>query len=205
MSQSPSPNPTTSSDPDFDAAAERVTGAGSEPAVPLDDRTAAPATELEQLTVKQEWATGCLKLCFWPLARFDNPAWALTDEEANVAAPEMQAFLQAIIDHYSPTVVVQALARLTNKYPEFADLVQALGLLYWMKWKQVRSIEVEMAERVDAAPPSPVKPTATSPEAGITLPDDSEAADRTCKYCQRIFPTVYDFALHRPCPERPAA
>jgi hypothetical protein len=103
--------------------------------------------EGDALVIRPSWADAAARLCFVPAARLAHPAYALTDEEAEVISPKMQAFLQAVADKYAPA----AFSRVANKYPEFCDLTAALGILYWQKWRYVSKLkQMEAAERAEA-------------------------------------------------------
>jgi hypothetical protein len=134
---------------DFDAAAARVT---AEPIPGSDEEATRNASEMagaiaedgEDFIIREEWAEATARICFVPAAKLIHPAYALTDDEAESISPQMQAFLQAVADKYAPA----AIARIANRYPELVDLVAALGILYYRKWKFVsRMIALEAQER----------------------------------------------------------
>src|SRR6266851_6581524 len=128
---------------DFDSAAARVTAA--DPLI-----AAAAATTViekdadEALIIKQEWAIVAVKGAFYPAARWIHPAYAVNDAEAAKVGPKMQVFLQAVADKYAPAVV----GRLASRYPEFWDVLGAVGILYYEKWRAVSQLIAEEEERV---------------------------------------------------------
>jgi hypothetical protein len=131
---------------DFETAAARVT-VEEKVLQPMDQELADELHEAaagESLIIRPEWALVAVKGCFYPAAKWIHPAYEATDEEAQKAAPQMQAFLQTIADKYAPAMI----ARLANRHPEFWDLVAALGILYYQKWDAVTRI---MAAEADAA------------------------------------------------------
>jgi hypothetical protein len=97
------------------------------------------AADEEALLIKTEWAIVAVKGCFYPAAKFVHPAYAVSDEESEQVAPQMQMFLQMVADKYAPAMV----ARLANRYPEFWDLFAALGVLYYQKWRAVSKLIAE--------------------------------------------------------------
>ena len=127
---------------DFEQAAARVTAQ-----VETESARAAGPEELpgeDRLEIRTEWAEAAARACFFPAARLWHPAYALTNEEAEVISPKMQAFLQAVADKYAPA----AIGRVASKYPEFFDLTAALGVLYWQKWRFVTKMRaLDAAER----------------------------------------------------------
>jgi hypothetical protein len=117
--------------------------------------------EEEALKVKPAWAVVAAKGVFFPAAKWIHPAYALTDEEAVRVAPEMQVFLQSLADKYAPVAV----SRIANRYPEFADLIAALGTVYYHKWRAVKKLvaEEEQARREAGANAKNVTPVAVMP------------------------------------------
>ena len=99
--------------------------------------------EPEQFMITPEGAMAMVKWCFVPLARYDHPAWALTDDEAAPVAPKMSAFIQAVVDRHMP----QFMMRMMNQYPEFLSLTYSIGLLYYAKFKVVRLVRIEEMKR----------------------------------------------------------
>lgn len=128
---------------EFEQAAARVTAEAEVEA----GRVAGPeelAAGEDRLEIRTEWAEAASRACFFPAARLWHSAYALTDEEAEVISPKMQAFLQAVADKYAPA----AIGRVASKYPEFFDLTAALGVLYWQKWRFVTKMRaLDAAER----------------------------------------------------------
>jgi hypothetical protein len=140
---------------DFEKAAEQVSAKPAE----TEFAENGPAVEVvERFLIREEWAEGAARLCFVPPARLIHPAYALTDDEAERIAPQMQEFLQAVADKYAPA----ALATLSSKYPEFFDLTAALGVLYYQKWKYVshlRAVEAREKKARENASPEPFSQT----------------------------------------------
>jgi len=138
----------------------------------------------EKLVIKLEWAQGALEGCFYPFARLDHPAWALSEEESLKGAPAMQAFLQMLADKVAPAM----LARVVNKYPEFADLVAMLGVLYYQKYRLVKKLKI--AEKAEAGKSKP---------ATETLTPQSEEEPIHCDVCGKDFQTRELAFAHLPC------
>ncbi len=162
---------------DFDSAAARVTAA--DPLI-----AAAAATTViekdadEALIIKQEWAIVAVKGAFYPAARWIHPAYAVNDAEAAKVGPKMQVFLQAVADKYAPAVV----GRLASRYPEFWDLLGALGILYYEKWRAISQLlaaeaEARLAEKENNRDviemPSPAPAEAERKVVGSRLADGS--------------------------------
>jgi hypothetical protein len=93
----------------------------------------------DEFTITPDMAMAMVKGCFSPLAKYDHPSWALTDEEASPVVPKMQAAIQAVLDRHMPQFMMQMM----NKYPEMLSLTYAMVLLYYMKFKAVRLIRME--------------------------------------------------------------
>jgi len=125
---------------DFETAAARVTAASPEIAAAAD--AVIDLENEESLLIKPEWAIVAVKGCFYPAAKFIHPAYAVADDEAEKISPQMQIFLQAIADKYAPAVI----ARVANRYPEFWDLVGAVGVLYYQKWRAISKLIAEEAK-----------------------------------------------------------
>lgn len=137
---------------DFEEAAARVTAAESIPSPDAPTATGEAEEAEHGLVIREEWAEYAARACFLPPAKLIHPAYALTDHEAAVISPKMQAFLQAVADKYAPA----ALSRVMSKYPEFTDLTAALAVLYFQKWRFVSRIIREEAEaRARAAAKKP--------------------------------------------------
>lgn len=134
---------------EFEEAAARVTAAAPEVDTLADGVEG--AVNGDRLEVRPEWAEAVAKLCFLPAARLSHPAYALSDEEAQVISPKMQAFLQAVADKYAPAM----LGRVASKYPELFDLTAALGVLYFQKWRYVSAMQREEARIQAEAQPAP--------------------------------------------------
>src|SRR5260370_7459979 len=92
----------------------------------------------EKLVIKLEWAQVALEGCFYPFARLDHPAWALSEEESLKGAPKMQTFLQMLADKIAPAM----LARVVNKYPDFAALVPILLVLYFQNNRLAKTLNI---------------------------------------------------------------
>jgi hypothetical protein len=156
----------------FEEAAARVTA--EQPFDPMREVLEEGKTEAgeDTLLIRPDWAEGVARLCFFPAARLSHPAYALTEEEAEIISPKMQAFLQAVADKYAPT----ALGRVANKYPEFFDLTAALGVLYWQKWRYVSKLrQMEAAERAERE----ASEQAGRPVAVESLPPRPKVGERT--------------------------
>jgi len=125
---------------EFETAAARVTAASPEIAEAAD--AVIDLENEESLLIKPEWAIVAVKGCFYPAAKFIHPAYAVADDEAEKISPQMQIFLQAIADKYAPAVI----ARVANRYPEFWDLVGAVGVLYYQKWRAISKLIAEEAK-----------------------------------------------------------
>jgi len=162
---------------EFEQAAARVT-AEDVPRAAGADGAEVPDGE-DRLEIRPEWAEAAARLCFLPAARLSHPAYALTDEEADVISPKMQAFLQAVADKYAPA----ALGRVANKYPEFFDLTAALGVLYWQKWRFVSKMRaLDAAEKAAAAATAErevPRPVQSVDLPGVSLPLRTKVGQRT--------------------------
>ena len=155
---------------DFDSAAARVTAA--DPLIAEAAATTAIEEDADEaLIIKQEWAIVAVKGAFYPAARWIHPAYAVNDAEAAKVGPKMQLFLQAVADKYAPAVV----GRLASRYPEFWDLLGAVGILYYEKWRAVSQLIAEEAaarqaekennrDVIEMPPPAPAAETAEEPE-----------------------------------------
>jgi len=160
---------------DFEAAAARVTAGSDEEVTRNAAEVTAAIEDGDAFEIRPEWAEAAARLCFLPAARLSHPAYALTDEEAEVISPKMQAFLQAVADKYAPA----ALGRVANKYPEFFDLTAALGILYWQKWRFVSKMRA--LDAVDRAKAEvEIKPASDSIDLpGVSLPLRPKVGERT--------------------------
>src|SRR5260370_36789182 len=112
-------NPAGMSGSSFEDAARQFT----EPPRAEETPGAVSERQGERLIVKVEWAQGALGGCFYPLARLDHPAWALTEAESAKGAPTMQPFLQWAPDKIAPAT----LARVVHEDPQSAGSVPLLG------------------------------------------------------------------------------
>ncbi len=160
QTQAPEKKPIPSasgSDREFQAAVEETTAqpeVSPEPSAPEPEKRAsfwerfkiAGRKEPVGITVKDKWARGVVKVCFLPLAKYDHPAWRLTDSEAEMARPEMQEFLQALSNRYTPGL----LARFEKRHPEFVDMLVAMVSLYYVKYKAVSLVVLAEEARGEA-------------------------------------------------------
>jgi hypothetical protein len=158
---------------EFEEAAARVTAEEQPARVPTPGEGL--PDEEESLEIRPEWAEAAARLCFLPAARLSHPAYTLTDEEAEIISPKMQAFLQAVADKYAPALV----GRVANKYPEFFDLTAALGVLYWQKWRYVSRLrQLEASDRAQKeAEHNPAPESVELP--GVVLPMRPKVGERT--------------------------
>lgn len=143
---------------EFEAAAARVTAA--EP-IPSPDAPSQPEGQkpVERLLIRPSWGEGVARACFLPPAKLIHPAYALTDDEAEVIGPKMAAFLQALVDRYE-YLVPQWAARVSNRFPEFGDLLAALGVAGYAKYelvKKLRKLEEEERRAKAAANVTPIQ------------------------------------------------
>jgi hypothetical protein len=87
----------------------------------------------------------------------------------------MTSFLQAVADR-AGDYVPGWFAKLSNKYPEFSDLLMALGILYYQKYdlvQKLRRLEEQARrerERTGAPAPAPVQRVEPGPSG-----DDGQA------------------------------
>src|SRR5260370_39886548 len=96
----------------------------------------------------------------------------------------MQTFLQRVADKIAPAM----LARVVNKYPEFADLVAMLGVFYYQKYRLVRSLKIR--ERKEAAKAKPATEIITPQE---------EREKRHCHLLGKYVGTQREAFSHLPC------
>jgi len=166
---------------EFQAAAEQVAASEAPPSEP-----SAPSfvEKLEDLTVSEEHAREVVKLCFWPMARYVDPLWALSDAEAQKATPQMQKFLEWLLLEYVPLFTLKLAAR----FPELLGVLVAMALLAWHK-----SQTVIAAQRVKAATESRPSPVAVAGEVA------SPECAIECELCRQSFPTREALAGHLPC------
>lgn len=180
--QTPGENPGSSAvKAEFQAAAEQVAASEAPPSEP-----SAPSLveKLEDLTVSEEHAREVVKFCFWPMAHYVDPVWALSDAEAQKATPQMQKFLQWLLLKYVPLFTLKLAAR----FPELLGLLVAMALVAWHKSQTV--IAAQRAKTAAESPPSPVA------VAGEVASPEHEIE---CELCHRSFPTRQALAGHLPC------
>lgn len=152
---------------------------------------APPQAAEEKLKVEPAWAVKCAQAFFWPLAKYDHPAWTLTDEEAQKISPDIERFLQAVSDRYFPGWA----SHLYLRHRELWNFLSALVLLYYAKYKVVEA--VRRAEQKAAH--GPVRPVAINTREPVS---DEESEPLTCELCGKPFPDRVAFAVHLPCPGR---
>lgn len=104
--------------------------------------------EAVKVSVSEKTAMACVKGPFEFLAAYDHPAWALTDDEARGAAPEMAEALEKILDRYVP----ESLVYLKAKNPEAFAVVVVMGKLVLVKRKQVKEIKIAEAQQAQVHP-----------------------------------------------------
>lgn len=119
---------------------------------------------VDRYSVSPEIAMSVVKGFFSPLAKYDHPAWELTDEEAGPVVPKMQKAIQALLDRHMPEFAMKLMA----KYPELLGVTYAMALLYYAKFKAVRLVRMEEyraeqrrvaeAQRAEAARVATAKP-----------------------------------------------
>ena len=132
---------------DFEAVAEQVSAPEPPPPAP---EGAEPVPE--RMLVRDEWAQESVRFCFYVPARaYRDSRWLLTQEESERARPQMQKFLQAVLDRYMPTLMGQLAAR----HPEVLDLLVAMTALTWYKWRQVQRLRREEIKEKRVEPPKP--------------------------------------------------
>jgi hypothetical protein len=147
--------------------------------------------------IQPKWARDAVKLCFWPAVQYHHPAWALSDDEAEKARPEMQDLLQSLFDRYVPTV----LNTWASRHSEFMNVLMAVGALYYYKYRMVRRIllEEEAARKVVEIR----QPEQSAQPAGMHAPPFPNRP-MLCAVCQTQFenPDAYNGHLVR-TEERP--
>lgn len=155
----------------------------------------------EKFVVSQKWATEVVKSTSWPLERYAHPAWALSFEEASRAAPEMQTFLQAVVDRYLPALM----KRFVSKHSALLDMLAALGIVYAAKYKAIRlQIEAERPGK-PVSVPTPIKKeeAAATVEGEIAHPETATGPESvTCETCGGSFKNALEAAGHLPCKGR---
>jgi hypothetical protein len=125
--------------PDEIDQAAQETEAVSSSATASGVRVAEPDHGSDLFTITPDIAMAMVKGCFSPLAKYDHPAWALSDEEAGPVVPKMQAAIQAVLDRHMPEFMITMM----NKYPEMLSLTYAMAMLYYVKFKAVRLLRME--------------------------------------------------------------
>lgn len=144
--------------------------------------------------IQPRWARGAVKACFVPLAKYQHPAWALTDDEADKIAPEMQTLMQATFNRYVPSVLNDWAA----KHTEIANLMVGLVSLYYVKYQMVqKAMLAEEAEaKVIEISKSPddvqVDEVRSAESSGVKIP-------YLCGVCKKEFENVKLYNLHLPC------
>jgi hypothetical protein len=139
---------------------------------------------LESLVVAEEDAREVVKVCFWPMARYVDPLWALSDTEAQKATPQMQKFLQWLLMKYAPAFAL----KLAVRFPELLSILAAMALLAWHKSQIVMA-----AQRAKTATESPRSPVAVAGEPA------SPESEIECELCRKPFPSRDALAAHLPC------
>lgn len=130
---------------------ETVAGQVSAPAPPPPAPEGAEPVP-ERMLVRDEWALESVRFCYYVPARaYRDSRWLLTAEESERARPQMQKFLQAVLDRYMPTLMGQ----LAHRHPEFLDLLVAMTALTWYKWRQIQRLRSEEEKKKRAEPPEP--------------------------------------------------
>jgi hypothetical protein len=135
-----------------------------------------------------------VKACFVPLAHYDHPAWTVTDEEADRARPQMQKFLQAVVDRYAP----QFLARFAVRHGELFDLGVAMASLYYLKWRVVAALK----EEEDRKRAAELHRTISIDRSAGTAPAEGPEPV-LCEQCGGTFPNREELAKHLPCKGSP--
>lgn len=125
---------------DYDAAAAQVTATA--PTSEVGDTAPVGEVAEDRLTIRPEWAAYVSHAAFFPASKLIHPAYALTDEEAQILSPKMEIFLQEVADKYAPAL----LGRLTNKYPALFDILAAVAVLHFQKMKLVKHLRAEEAK-----------------------------------------------------------
>ena len=179
----------------LEEAAAAVTAPDPEPEPAAAAPAAAePRVPDEPFVIPPDWARGAVKLSFYPLCRWNHRTWCLTDEEAERARPQMQAFLQAVGDRYLPELLSRFITEAGTKFPELLELAVAMAALAWFKYQQVQ----EAVEREAAASPGPVPVPKARPGAVEKQGED----DIQCEVCGLWFENRAYLVLHLPCPGR---
>jgi hypothetical protein len=173
-------SPGSNAQAEFQEAARQVveeqpTAPASSPVSPTDS---GPEI-LEKLNVSEDHAREVVKICFWPLAHYVDPLWALSDEEAQPATPKMQAFLQWLLMKYAPAVTLKLAAR----FPEILAVAVAMALVAW------RKAQIVMAAQQSAQPAQAGEPATPEPETYWL----------DCEVCGKGFVSREALGAHLPC------
>jgi len=166
--------------PDFQEAARAVAAEAPGP----EPSEAPSVAKLEGLTISADHAREVVKFCFWPLAHYVDPLWALSDAEAEKATPQMQKFLEWLLLKYIPAFALKLAAR----FPELLAMLVAMALLAWHKSQIVMAAQRQ--GRTAFEHPSPV---AMAGEAPI------DETPYECEVCHRLFVGRQGIAAHLPC------
>lgn len=186
-------NPTTTtSEDEFERVVSDAVGPGKK-----EPEETAPPEESDRLVIHMDWSGKVVNGCFWPLARFDHPAWALTEEETAAIAPKMHVFLQAVSDRYAPAW----LGRMATRHAELFDLGIALTMMYYAKFQQVNEARAEAVAAETARQKSPASVV------DIATRQPVVGKPEKCEVCGREFANYVEMGRHLPCsgPEVPVA
>ena len=172
---------------DFEEAAREVAEDSSAEARQGPGVESAPEPEREEirLPLSEDDAREVVKVCFWPLAHYVDPLWAVTDAEAQKVAPKMQAFLRWFLLKYAPLFAL----KLTGRFPELVAMLTAMALLTWHKMHIVAVAQGERRKSKAAAPASPV----------VDAADVFSGPGFQCELCEKVFPSREALAGHLPC------
>src|SRR5260370_27136918 len=96
----------------------------------------------------------------------------------------MKIFLEMLADKSAPAI----LAAVVKKYRGLADWVAMLGVLYYQKYRLVRSLKIR--ERTEAAKSKPATEILTPQEEGEKI---------HCDVCGNDFDTQREAFAHLPC------
>jgi len=166
---------------EFQAAAEQVAASEAPPPEPSPPSL---AQKLEDLSVSEEHAREVVKFCFWPMAHYVDPLWALSDAEAQEATPRMQKFLQWLLLKYLPLFTL----KLAVRFPELLGMLVTMALLAWHKSQTV--IAAQSAKASGAALPG---------ESEVKRVDGGAVPLIQCEICSMCFLTREALAGHLPC------
>jgi hypothetical protein len=178
----------TESEAQFQEAAREVVAEASPPS-PSVPSPASIAEKLQALTVSEEHAREVVKACFWPMAHYVDPLWALSDGEAQKATPQMQTFLQWLLMKYAPLFTLQLAAR----FPEILGLAVALAFVAWHK------SQIIMAAQRSTATASQPQSVAVAGEVPAWTREPSSEFQMPCEVCGANFPSRQALADHLPC------